>query len=140
MKEEIWKDIKGYEDLYKVSNFGKIKSLERINQIGNNKYVTFEKILKHHINKKRGYCQVNLCKNGTRKLFTCHRLVAETFIPNMDNKKYVNHIDGNKTNNCIDNLEWCTHSENINHAYRNNLISNTKKRPFGLHYNTKHKI
>lgn len=139
--EEIWHDIKGYEGLYQVSNYGNIKSMSRIRQGKKNRfYSTKKRILKPHFNKKRGYYQVILMKNGVIKLFTCHRLVAKTFLINIRNKKYVNHINGNKLDNKVENLEWCTHSENIVHAYKNNLISSKKKRPNGLHYNTKHKI
>ena len=114
--KEIWKDIKDYEQLYVVSNTGKIKSLARKNTNGG--------ILKPSHNKD-GYLQVILCKNGKTKCFKCHRLVAEQFIPNLNNKPEVNHIDGNKENNDISNLEWVTTSENVIHAFKKELrVSN----------------
>jgi hypothetical protein len=99
---EIWKDIEGYD--YIISNYGNIK------HIRNNKY------LKERYTK--GYNRIALHKNGKQKNFFVHRLVAEVFITNSEDKKQVNHIDGNKLNNNVDNLEWCTHSENQVHRYR----------------------
>ncbi|MBE6156961.1 MAG: hypothetical protein E7161_04395 [Firmicutes bacterium] len=129
MREEIWKDIKNYEGFYQISNYGRVKSVERIRKGKTNQiYLQKERILKQHLNKKTGYYQVYLTKNSVPKLFLCHRLVAKAFIKNSNNKVFVNHIDGNKKNNIADNLEWCTHSENIQHAYNNNLISRTKNR------------
>ena len=114
--KEVWKDIKGYEGLYQVSNMGKIKSLKFSH--GNK-----EKILKGN-KEKFGYLVVTLYKNKGRKNFKIHRLVAETFIPNPKNLPQVNHIDGNKQNNRIDNLEWCTAKENTNHAHKTGLANN----------------
>jgi len=104
--KEIWKDIKGYEGYYQVSNTGKVKSFHGKN----------ERILSHRINRS-GYCQVALSLQNNLKYFVIHRLVALTFIPNPNNKKEVNHKDGNKTNNNIYNLEWATRSENLLHSY-----------------------
>lgn len=106
--KEIWKDIKGYEGLYQVSNLGKVKSLKK------------NIILKPYIEKK-GYLRIDLNKNGKSKHYLIHRLVAEAFIPNPLNKLQINHIDCNKQNNCINNLEWSTNLENAIHAYNNNL-------------------
>jgi hypothetical protein len=102
---EVWKTIIGHED-YKVSNFGRVKSFKKGKEI----------ILKPS-NGKRGYNLVVLDK----KTMSIHRLVALTFIPNVDNKLCVNHIDGNKHNNNILNLEWCSYSENIKHAFDNKI-------------------
>lgn len=112
---EIWRPIKGYDDLYEISNFGRVKSLPKIRGRG----VSQERILKPHI--VNGYVMVTLCKNNKTFNASVHRLIAEAFIPNPDNKPQINHIDGNKSNNNIDNLEWCTPSENMIHAYKMGL-------------------
>lgn len=117
MIKEIWKDIPNYEGLYQISNYGQAKSLMFINKQCKNKR---EKILKTYIN-NRGYKTIKLAKNKTKKAFFIHRLVAENFINNLENKKEVNHIDGNKLNNNVSNLEWCTRSENMHHAYEMGL-------------------
>ena len=107
--EEIWKPIKGYEGLYEVSNLGRVKSLKRWHH-------PRENILKNKFTTD-GYYETALLKNGKYKYIRTHRIVAQTFIPNEMNKKEVNHKDGNKLNNCVDNLEWVTSSENQKHAY-----------------------
>ena len=120
MKKEIWKDIKGYEGRYQVSNMGRVKSLDRtfINKIGRKQH-TKERILKLGTDKD-GYLRVALCKgSGNGKLFFVHRLVCEAFHENTENKPCVNHIDEDKTNNTASNLEWCTVKENCNHGTRN---------------------
>lgn len=129
--QEIWKDIKNFEKIYQVSNFGRIRSLDRmiINSNLNKSYFKKGQLLKQHYSLKnqKGYLQVSLWKNGTRKECKVHRLVAEAFIPNFENKQEVNHIDGNKNNNCVNNLEWCNGLENIHHAIKNNLFTNEGK-------------
>lgn len=110
---EIWKDIKGYEGKYQISNTGFVKSLN-FNHTGK------EKILKNKVN-RRGYCYVTIYQNGKQNYPGIHRLVAETFIPNPNQLEQVNHIDGNKENNNIENLEWCTQTENIRHADKTGL-------------------
>lgn len=107
MIEEIWKDIKGYEGLYQVSNLGRVKSFKGVS----------ERILKPQFDNK-GYTHVHLCKNSRRTQVTVHRLVAEAFIQNKENKPQVNHIDEDKTNNMVSNLEWMTANENNNHGTR----------------------
>lgn len=121
--KEIWKNIKGYEGLYQISNYGNIKSLDRI-IIYKNKYSHFHKgkYLKQEID-INGYLYISISKDGKIKKNKVHRLVAETFIFNPKNKSDVNHKDGNKQNNNIDNLEWNTHQENENHAVKNKLKS-----------------
>lgn len=127
--KEIWKDIPGYETLYQASNLGNIKSIKREHYIPSlNKiiYVNNNKILKSAIS-KHGYKIVVLTRNKKRKTYKVHRLIAMTFIPKIKNKTQVNHIDGNKQNNNVKNLEWCNNSENIKHAYNNKLVDITKK-------------
>lgn len=105
--KEIWKDVKGYEGLYQISNLGNVKSLK---YAGGNK----PKNLKPTLN--GGYYGVFLCKDGTKKRFTVHRLVALAFVPRIKNKALVNHINEIKTDNRVENLEWCNHSENVNYG------------------------
>lgn len=126
--EEVFKDIPGYEGIYQVSNLGTVRSLERISKQGHhlNEY-TFKK--KYD---KYGYVYVVLSQgSGKGKQWRVHRLVALTFIPNPENKPYVNHIDGIKDHNSIDNLEWCTAKENTQHAVRTGLIDIEKSRMNG---------
>lgn len=103
--EEIFIDIKGYEGLYQINNLGRIKSL----------WYGKEKILKLGKDKD-GYLKVNLCKNRKTKHFLVHRLVANAFIPNPNGYRCVNHKDEDKTNNRVDNLEWCTYQYNSNYG------------------------
>jgi len=107
---EIWKDIKGYEGLYKISSQGNVYSVR------NNKILIPG-------TKRSGYLKVNLSYKGQIKTYTIHRLVAETFISNPNNLPQVNHKDECITNNCIDNLEWCDVSYNINYGHRNKKVS-----------------
>jgi hypothetical protein len=124
--KEIWKDIKGYEGLYQVSNLGKVKSLNRYITNKNNKQQYYNgKMLSGNI--RHGYLKLTLSKDNIQKTIPIHILVAKTFIPNPENKPEVNHIDGNKSNNCVNNLEWCTRSENELHAYRNGLAKSSLK-------------
>ena len=117
---EVWKDIKDYEGLYQVSNLGRIKRLKKITKWFSVNHlcerVDEEKILCQEKN-TTGYNTVKLNKDGKTKKKNVHRLVAEMFIDNVKNKKTVNHKDGNKQNNCVENLEWATYGENNKHAY-----------------------
>lgn len=108
----VWKDIPGYEGLYKISNFGDVLSLKRPG--------AKEKLLKGEID-QYGYIRIVLSKNGKTKKYKAHRLVLMAFNNTDDSKLQVNHIDGNKKNNFIGNLEWCTASYNTIHSYINNL-------------------
>ena len=121
--KEIWKDVPGYEGLYQASNFGRVKRLDTILPDKNGKRVHKKgKILKPstwHYKKtftKHPGLVVNLWKNGQRKLMTVHRIIASTFILNPKNKPQVNHKDGNRENNRVDNLEWVTQEENMAHS------------------------
>lgn len=124
--EEVWKDIEGFEGYYQVSNLGRVRSLDRIIIFDNGKSKEEKTLLKGKIlcitKQTQGYSQVGLCKQGTQKSYRLNRLVANAFIPKIEGKIYVNHIDGDKDNNRVDNLEWVTNSENINHAYRTGLL------------------
>ena len=115
---EIWKDIKDFEGLYQISNLCRVKSLKRyVNGKNKNNKVIKEKILKNQINKK-GYYSVVLRKNNKSFTKEIHRLIATAFIENNNDYPCINHIDGNKLNNKLDNLEWCTYKHNIREAYR----------------------
>lgn len=100
--KEIWKDVKGYEGLYQISNLGNVKSKRKILKPVDGEYL-----------------KVGLSKNGIQKTITIHRLVAQAFIDNPNKSNFVNHIDENKHNNIADNLEWCTNVYNINYGERN---------------------
>ena len=126
MKNEIWKDIKGYERLYQVSNLGDIKSLKRNVYAGNGKYRwQYERILSKKKTNGNGYITVSLYKNNDVQNRYVHKIVAETFISNPNNYKYINHKDENKANNYVDNLEWCTARYNC--TYNNRHIKIGKK-------------
>lgn len=124
---EEWRDIKGYEGLYQISNLGRVKSLNRVVICSNGtSHKIKEKILKNGY-MTSGYLFVVLRKDDKSKNHSIHRLVAKAFIPNPKNCTDVNHIDGNKQNNCLYNLEWCTRSENLKHAVNIGLVKNQCK-------------
>lgn len=110
MKEE-WRPIKGYEGLYEVSNMGRVKSFH-----------SDEEVVLKQAEQLNGYMEVDLSKDGTTSVKIVHRLVAIAFIPNPNNYECVNHKDGNKKNNTVDNLEWCSVKENTYHAIKTGLM------------------
>ncbi len=111
------KNVPNYEGLYVIDSLGNVVSLPKID---GSRFVNRYKILKTKVNRS-GYVEVSLCKEGKQKTFLLHRLIALAFIPNPENYPCVNHKNGIKTDNRIDNLEWCSHSFNTLHAYENNL-------------------
>lgn len=127
--QEFWKSIKGYEDKYEVSNLGRVRSIDR--KIS---YTRFDgkvvvrsyksKILRPAVN-RHGYLMVVLGFKGLNT--TVHRLVAKTFLKNNTDKKCINHIDGNKQNNFVNNLEWCSYTENMLHSMKNKLHPSGEK-------------
>lgn len=119
--QEIWKDVVGYEGRYMVSSVGRVKSLA--GKFG--KRVYKERLLRAHIN-STGYPELELSRDGVQIAVSPHRLVAFAFIPNPQNKPEVNHINGIKTDNRVENLEWCTRGENIAHCYRMGLRKSAK--------------
>lgn len=119
--KEEWKPIKGYEGIYEISNYGRVKSLKGWD---GHKYISRERILapsKQQTNKYYMRSIVGLIKEGKREMHKVHRLVARAFIPNPNNYKIVNHKDGNPLNNRVNNLEWCSQKMNIDHAINNEL-------------------
>lgn len=113
-----WKNIKGFEGLYEVSNTGLIKSLGNGNSTDSRTKQI--RLLKTRV-RKTGYVHIKLCKNSTQKHLSVHRLVAIAFVPNPNNYREVNHLDGDKTNNNDWNLEWTNSSGNQKHAFRMGL-------------------
>jgi hypothetical protein len=117
--KEVWLDCVGFEGFYQVSNFGNVRSVERMvmNRVGNGLRKSPAKLLKQCLSKS-GYWIVSFCADGVKSNQTVHRLVCRAFIDNPKNKPQVNHKNGIKTDNQVSNLEWVTVSENGLHAYR----------------------
>lgn len=126
---EIWKDIKGYEGLYQVSNLGRVRSLPRGEGYSKRNHIHYlkpDRSLKNKGEYETFYERVTLCKEGITKRYSVHRLVAQAFIPNPDNKPHINHIDCDGTHNWVENLEWVTHSENMLWCHKLGRCSNLK--------------
>lgn len=135
MIAEIWKDIKGYEGLYQVSNLGRVKSLNRYVKCKNNNLRLCKGKILSSENNGNGYLIINLSKNGKIKINYIHKLVAEAFIPNPENLPQINHKDECKTNNIWANLEWCSSSYNANYGTRNQKMRNEKIKKYGKKIN-----
>lgn len=134
MSKEIWLPVIGFEKRYKVSNLGRIKSLDSyILKKSSVTYFVKGRTLKQFKTPK-GYMAVKLCFNGIEKTKLAHRVVAEAFIDNAENKPQVNHINGIKDDNRVDNLEWCTNDENVKHKVLNGLTNCIRGE---AHYNAK---
>jgi hypothetical protein len=131
-KKEVWKDVENYEGLYCVSNMGRIKSLSRkrlINKTKMSYHLMPERVLV--IKKdKNGYCHVTLCKENIKKTFWLHRIVLKHFIENINNLPQINHKNGNKSDNRVENLEWCTSKYNYCESVRLGLRKNGPRKPY----------
>ena len=130
MKDIVWKDIKGYEGIYQISNYGEVIRLQSYDSRG---HLRNKRTLKQRKNED-GYLQLGLHKNGKEKKFLVHRLVAETFTPNPYNYLEINHIDENKQNNSIFNLEWCDHKYNTNYGTSQARRIATRYKKGGIEY------
>lgn len=130
MEKEIWKDIRGYEGLYQINSIGNVRSLDRFVKSSRGGFrKQNSRILTNSIH-KHGHHIVNLWKENKSVQYKVYRLLAIAFISNPDNKPCVNHIDGNRMNLSLENLEWVTYSENMRHAYDNGLTNGTFKAGF----------
>jgi hypothetical protein len=127
--EEEWRPVVGYKGIYEISSHGRVRSLTREVSYSRGEAI-LKQIVKGVVLRQkttwRGYLEVKLSSGGRCKTYKTHRLVAETFVPNLEDKPVVNHKDGDKQNNFPDNLEWMTHSENLQHAYDTGLKDQPK--------------
>lgn len=123
MKQEEWKPIEGYEGLYEISNYGRVKSFHYCKKQKSNYRILVP------VKQKTGYFTVNLYKNRKAKVSFVHRLVAQTFVPNPENLNVVNHKDENMENNYFENLEWCTHKYNLSYGTTRKRIADKNSKP-----------
>lgn len=133
---EVWKDVFGYGDCYQVSNFGRV----RVNYISHLKRPKKLGIISQKSDRRDKYMLVNMGIKPNRFVVSVHRLVAIAFIDNPDGKPHVNHLDGNPKNNHVANLEWCTRSENMQHAYHVLGRVSSRKGRFGVHVHNTRRI
>ena len=132
---EIWKDVKGFEGIYQVSNYGRVKAYTKL--IKHSRVGYMRRIKERFLSicdNGYGYKNVYFCVNGKRTVKYIHRLVAEAFLPNPQNYKEINHKDYNKENNFVENLEWCSRRQNIEHSLINMYIPRKKHKPSGTGY------
>lgn len=124
---EIWKDITDYKGLYQISTLGRVRSVDRMRK---SKHHGVSKVKGRILTPliQDGYYLVTLCKDNKMKHFRIHRLVAEAFITNPNNFPFINHIDEDKSNNKVENLEWCTREYNNNYGHRNEKISMARQK------------
>lgn len=127
MENEIWKSVVGYEGIYEVSNLGRVRSIDRYVNNKSGKQIRKGKLLKIH-KSYRGYLRVILSKECKIRYLFVHKLVAQAFIPNPNNYEQIDHLDGDKTNNNANNLEWVTPKENSNRAWKNGQAKYTEER------------
>lgn len=135
-KAEEWRDVKGYEGFYQVSNLGRVRSVTRQIKRDNGSYMKHGQELILRLD-QHGYFQVNLAKNKAHRIEKVHRLVANAFIENPYNKPEVNHKDCNPQNNRVDNLEWCTHYENMRYMHEQGRAKRTDSWLENLHESQK---
>lgn len=126
---EVWKSVKGYEGLYEISNQGRLKGLEKIRIIGYGGTRIYPETIFTPTPNTKGYCVCVLRDHGKSKTFSIHRLVAEHFLERLDCKNSVNHKNGIKSDNRVENLEWCTVKENNDHAKETGLLAFGEKNP-----------
>ena len=126
MATEVWLPVKGFEKLYEVSSGGRVRSITRKTNNKQGQRTSRGRVLKPNY-AGHGYALVSLCRDGSQYTKRVHRLVAEAFIPNPDNKRCVNHIDLDKRFNASVNLEWATHKENTQHGLANGAMIGSRK-------------
>lgn len=126
LRTERWRDVNGFEGLYQVSNKGRVKSVERLINYSDDRIYQYQSVIKK-TSFNKGYVYVNLSKNSVSKSYKIHRLVAEAFIPNPDNKPQVEHIDTHRDNNYVWNLRWVTPKENQNNVLTIKHLSESQK-------------
>jgi hypothetical protein len=134
-QDNEWYPIPEYTDSYEITKTGKTRSVTRLIQHGSRQRTCYSREISTRRN-NHGYVEVRLSKDGVTKTHFLHRLLAQTFIPNELNKKEVNHRNGFKTDNRLQNLEWCSHEENVNHAYRTGLMNKHPRPVLDLFLNT----